>query len=135
MTGSPAVCGSKTDRRGFTLIEILVAFTVLAVALGGLMTAFSSQVRTIRAVEPRAAAVLQARSLLERIGGDIPLREGEESGAFADGFGWTTRIHRYALAEADTDEPPAVVPYQVEVTVEWGDGASLTLSSLRLGPP
>lgn len=118
--------------RGFTLVEMLVAFTILAVALVALMQVFGTGFRGLRASEAHARAVMQARSTLERVGTEVPLQPGEWAGTFEDGSRWTTRVRAY---EPDAEQAAqTVVPYEVEVTVTWDGDRSVSLKTLRLAP-
>ena len=66
-------------------IEILIAFAILVVALTGLLRAFSGSLHATAKAEHYAAAVLSARSILERVGSDIPMQDGMQSGRAEDG--------------------------------------------------
>jgi len=120
--------------RGFTLVEMLIAFTILAVALVALMQAFGTGFRGLHASEAHSLAVMQARSTLERVGTEVPLQPGEWAGSFDNGSHWSTRIRVYE-PEGDAGQPlQTVVPYEVEVTVTWAGGRSVSLKTLRLAP-
>ncbi len=134
---------------GFTLLEVLVAFTILAVALGALLQAFSTGLRGLGAAEAHANAVSHARSKLDEVGALIPLEEGVQSGAFDsdafdsgafdsgafdEGYRWTVSIQPYEPSEAAEWGDLSVVPYDVTVTVAWGRESSVTLRTLRLAP-
>ena len=86
--------------RGFTLMEVLVAFAILTVALGGLMLAFSNGLRTTDRAVTISTATLQAQSLLEEIGESIPVREGRTAGTLENGARWEVRIERYDTGES-----------------------------------
>jgi general secretion pathway protein I len=121
--------GARRKFRGFTLIEVLVAFAILAVTLTALIQIFSTGLRSIMSVERYASATLLARSALAEVGTEIPLGPGERSANAGDGFAWRLRI---TPALAPLASPGAmIVPYQVAVTVTWPQG-SLTLTTLRL---
>lgn len=121
--------------RGFTLLEVLVAFAILAVSLGGLLVAFSDGLRTTDRSVTISTATLQAQSVMEEVGRSIPVRPGRETGVLDDGTRWQVSIEPFDTGESGA---AAVVrtlfAYRVEVTVEWGTGRTVTLTSLRLGP-
>jgi general secretion pathway protein I len=118
--------------RGFTLLEVLVALAILGVALGALLQAFAGGLRRLSVLEDYAAAVTQARSQLDRLGAELPLAEGQYSGSFAGGMVWTAQLRRYHLGGSGNDAALAVIPYEITVTVSWGEHRALTLTSLRL---
>ena len=84
-------------RAGFTLLEILVAVTILAVSLVALMRAFSTGLTGIGLAEARATAVAHARAKLEEVGTVIALEAGDLEGEWVDRYRWQVAIHPYAL--------------------------------------
>jgi len=120
--------------RGFTLLEVLVAFTILAVALVALLRAFSSGLRGLDAAETASIAAQHARSKLAEIGSAIPLEPGAEEGAFDDGFQWRVVIEPQELGDATAVEVVPLLPYAIDVTVTGPRGGEVTLRSLRLAP-
>ena len=80
--------------RGFTLLEVLVAFTILAIGLVALLRAFSSGLRGLDAAEAASIAVQHANSKLAEVGGAMPLEPGAEEGDFDDGYHWRVAILR-----------------------------------------
>jgi general secretion pathway protein I len=124
--------------RGFTLLEVLVAFTILAVALVALLRAFSSGLRGLDAAETASIAVQHARSKMAEVGSAMPLEPGVEEGAFEDGFRWRVAIEPHELGDGAAAETLPLLPYEIEVTVtgtRGGPGSgSVTLRSLRLAP-
>jgi general secretion pathway protein I len=119
--------------RGFTLIEILIAFAILAVAFAGLLRAFSSGLQATTKAERYAEAVLLARSLLERVGSEIVIQAGEQSGRGADGTAWSIRMRPLEATRAinEQDDSP-FMPYEVAVTVAVPRQQPITLTTLRL---
>lgn len=117
--------------RGFSLLEVLVAFIILSLALGVLMRIFSGGLGNIGAAEHYSRAVAIAESQLAAAGIESPLTEGENAGEMENGYTWRTSVRRY-----DADEQPlegVVLPvdlYQVEVTVNW-DHTATTPRTLR----
>jgi len=123
---------SPTRRGGFTLIEVLVAFAILVLALTALLRVFSTGLDSIGIAERYASATMLARSVLDEIGAEIPLVADELSGDAGDGFTWNVQIARSAVIAPIVDTDSWLVPYDVAVTVTWEGGRSLTLTTLRL---
>jgi len=128
MTARPA------PARGFTLIEILVAFAILAVVLVALYRVFGGGLATTARLEQRTAALLMARSMLERVGTDVPLVAGEQSGTTADGMAWTLDIRPAAIIDPAELQTAPVLPFEVAVTVSHAGISPVTLTTLRLAP-
>ena len=124
-------------QRGFSLIEILVAFTILALTLGVLLKIFSSNLRLAAVSDDYATAVLVAESVLAELSvGE--LQEGHSSDTFNDRFRWSAQISEFQPDEEQLlIEHLPLTPYHIELTVEWGDeirSRSLTMNTLRLQP-
>lgn len=71
---------------GFTLLEILVALTILVVAITSIMQLFSSNLRTISASEEYIPAVLIAESKMQEILDTDKLEEKTWSETIDDGY-------------------------------------------------
>ena len=109
---------------GFTLIEIIVAFAVLAIGLGIAMQIATGAMRNARHAEERTEAALYAQSLLDSAGIGERLEEGETQGDFGDRYRWSLSVTPFEV-EAATDSPldPALAPvqlYRLELVVTWG---------------
>jgi len=124
----------RRRQRGFTLIEIVVALAILSVALPALFQAFSGGLRATTSTERRTAAVMLARSLLDRVGADIPLAPGEQTGVTGDGRHWRIAMAPSPLIAPEHRADSPVIPFDVEVSVEVGGGQPVTLASVRLAP-
>ena len=74
----------KADR-GFTLLEVLVSFVVLALVLGAAYQSIGAGARSIDRVSERMVAVTIAESVMARVGADLPLVSGEQA---LDYEGW-----------------------------------------------
>ena len=92
-TGSPGRSRSTTDRRrGFTLLEVLVAFAVLAVALGVAFEIFATGLRGTRSADALTRAVLIAESRLAGVEIETELIPGTSEGETDDGTRWPTSV-------------------------------------------
>ena len=130
---SPSDRQGQYRQGGFTLIEVLVAFVILAVTLTVMLRAFSAGLHDIGTAERYTMATMLARSVLDEVGVEIPLVEGEQSGIARDGFTWTTRVVLDAAIAKDIRAGLGQIPYDVEVEVSWGNSL-LTLTTLRVAP-
>lgn len=119
---------------GFTLIEILLAFAIFAVAAGALFQSFSGGLRATEVGDRQAAAVLAARSLLERVGVDVPLAPGEQSGRTEDGMAWRIVVGPAALLDPQRAADSPVLPLILEVAVTPERGQPVILTTMRLVP-
>lgn len=128
-------------QHGYTLIEVIVAFALLALGLTLLLGTLSGATRQVRVAADGGRAALHAQSLLDELDMDAPLRPQQRDGDFEDGtYRWRLDVHPWQEAAADT---AAIAPLpaqgprllEVELHVEWGDGRPgqrLAVRSLRL---
>ena len=129
-------------QRGFTLIEIMVAFGVLALGLTLLLGTLSGASRQLRQAGDAGQAALHAQSLLvER--SDALLRPGRLSGTFEQGrYRWQLAVVPWqdpqAHAPGGPEDPLAARLLHVQLDVAWGEGTPqqrLRLTTLRLVRP
>lgn len=120
---------------GYTLIEVLVAFMILTLALTVLLRIFSGGLRNVSVSSDYATATLIAESRLAAAGIDIPLTPGETSGTEGERFEWTVNVQDYLPWPGYRSAARGVDAYRVTVTVEWPNGnntRSVGLSTVRL---
>ena len=122
-----------TRQKGFSLLEVLVAFTVLALSLGVLFQLFSTAVRGVLQSEHYTRALIIAESRLALLGREEPLEQGQKEGIEADIYRWRAEVTPYVDGEA-TSELMRVEPYQVSVHVGWDEAEAsypVELTTLR----
>lgn len=120
---------------GFSLIEVLVAFVIFALAIGALLAALSGASRLAGLTDDYNRATLLAESLLASLEAD-PAIEGERHGAFGERFRWQLRAEPYAAFNAQ-QAGISVRPLWVTAEVQWGEEdnlRSVALATLHLAP-
>lgn len=124
------------DRRagaaGFTLIEVVVALAILALALGAVFPQFSSALRLGAAAVDQRMAVLTARSALDELTGEPGLTAGTYGGRSPSGLRWTAEVAEVPVRSEPTRG--SLLPLTVDLSVLAADGRSLvTLTTVALG--
>lgn len=123
-------------QRGFSLLEILIAFSILALSLGILLKIFSAGVNTAGIAEEYNAAAQIAESLMARTGVEAPLQQGESTGLENEKYHWRVSVSPFQFTAENIDVTIIeAVLFKVKVTVNWGEDASgrqVELSTLKL---
>jgi general secretion pathway protein I len=114
---------SNIQQGGFSLLEILIAFSILAFSLGILLNIFSGGLRRTLVAEEYQQAITIAQSILSKVGIEEELQEGEKQGEIQEKYLWTQNIQAFEDEELDP-ETMSIIPYQVTVTVEWQAGTN-----------
>lgn len=132
---------SMRGERGYTLIEVIVAFAVLGLALMLLLGTLSNGTRQVRWAADSGRAALHARSLLDGLGIDVPIAPGGSAGEFENGrYRWALEIVPFI----DPELPPATLAlagpqlFEITLDVDWGEGSArerLQVRTLRLRDP
>ena len=105
-------------QKGFSLLEAMVAISILGIALGGLYSAASGATRNVRADERYAFAVELGRSLLaDNI--QVPKSGLSNNGVTAGGFKWTVTTRPAPLGRSGLEEGAL---QEIEIIVSWADG-------------
>jgi general secretion pathway protein I len=124
-------------QRGFSLVELIAAFVIFALAFGVLMQILTSSLRNTAQATDYTRASLWAQSLLDTEGVGEALQEGSRSGNFDDRYSWQLHIAKIdppetvqaggtpgnASMQAPTVTqvaPPNIDLFQLELVVSWG---------------
>ncbi len=128
----------SADARGFTLIEVLVAFTIAALLLLPLLRSFSTGIASAARTDSYTEATLIAESTLESMGPGVPLVDGNQVDQQEGQYHVSASVHRYQTDTTPQNQLLVAVPYEIVVTVSWPEAArqrSIALRTLRIGPP
>lgn len=132
----------KHRAAGFTLIEIIVAFAVLALGLTLLIGTLSGATRQVRQAGDAGRAALHAQTLMAEYASALQTPANFD-GELEDGrYRW--RLRATAWQDPTPRAGPALVDagaarlLQVQLDIEWAEGGPqerLEVSSLRLALP
>lgn len=108
---------APSRQTGFSLLEVLVAFVIMALALGALYQALGGSLRGVAAAGDSTRAVLLAQSLLN-LYDQVPPDGLAEAGDTPDGLAWDLRSAPFPVAI----ENPHWELHEVVARVRWRDG-------------
>ncbi len=120
---------------GFSLLEVLVAFSILALSLGVLMQIFASGARSAATGAVYSQAAELAESVLALAGTEYPLESAVHNGEQGV-LNW--RLEIQPTQPSGLQEPPEdLLSFHVSARVSWQDSGrdrdrSLVLETLRL---
>lgn len=141
---SNCACGRASRRtrvrrmnnaRGFTLLEVLVAFLILSLSMSVLMRIVSQSLNALSVAERHQEALQLAESTLA----DVLVRldsgsRGKEQGKLGRDYRWQSEIEPFEFDNQEPGERYSVTPWLVRVSVSWGrrPGERVSLSTIRL---
>jgi type II secretion system protein I len=122
---------SGEAQAGFTLLEVLVALTILAFAVVALLQLSSQSLRLVKTSADYQRAVQIADRIATQ---NQPTEEGTDTGAEGP-FQWERRVSLVSLP--DEFQPKETVPdkeavklFAVSIAVRWGQNQTLELATL-----
>jgi len=111
--------------RGFTLLEVLVAATIMAIAIGTLLASINTSLSNASRLSERDRATLEAKRLLDEILADQSIAEGaapagriDPSVGLPEGA-WRAQVTRF---EAGPGGPGSRLLQRIAVEVTWRSG-------------
>ncbi len=122
----------RRGEQGFSLLEMMVAISILAMSLGALYQAVGGATKSIRVDEKYLYAVELGRSLLAL--NSVVERESEQSGETQGGFTWRVKSASHPFGELQALKPGDLQDIVVEVA--WHDAGkrrSVVLNSVVAG--
>jgi len=116
---------------GFTLIEVLVALSIVALALSSIGALIASAGRGSRSIEAHLRSVQAARSLMTAMPNRDQMVPGTLTGTAADQR-WRLDVSPFAVDRPAPQSKGSWVPQLVVLSVRSPAGAELQITTVRL---
>jgi len=128
---------SPDSDTGFTLIETLVAISILAISLVVLLQLFSGGLKSSKLSDEYTRGIFHAREKMDEILLAGELTEGVIDGKFDDGFRWRAEALHLDIQEAKDVKLPFRA-FNINVDVIWDTGGHekhFAISAIKLVKP
>lgn len=129
-----AVSRRASRARGFSLLEVIAAILLLAIAFTALMRVAGGSIGLTNNAADYTRAALWARSLLDTADAQGPLRPGQTQGQFDHQYRWRLTVTPWHPADADPQQQLPLQVLKLDLDVLWGQGRgerSARFSTLR----
>lgn len=123
---------------GFSLLEVIAAILLLAIAFTALMRVTGGSIGLTNNAADYTRAALWARSLLDTADAEGPLKPGHSEGRFDQQYRWRLTVTPWTPPDANPQFPSPLVIVKVDLDVMWGPGRSertAHFSTLRMTAP
>lgn len=115
---SPESRSASRRHAGFTLLEVIAAIALLAIAFTVLMRVAGGSTRLSQNAADHSEAALWARSLLDTAFTSEPLQPSSTSGRFDQRFRWRLDVTLWRPGSTPAQAPLQL--YQLDLEVSWG---------------
>jgi len=108
--------------RGFTLVELVVAFLILVIGVTAILELVSQSALNARYAKDKTTATVLAQQKLEELLAQTDLAPGEIEGDFGDAypqFRWRAQISEVGGSTVSTESEAGLL--HIAVIVEWQD--------------
>ena len=122
-TGQRALCGIRKRDGGFTLLEVMIAVAIMAIALTAL---YGSQSRSLSyAIEARfytvATSLAESRLAELQAGLSEPMQESGDFGEMFPGYHWRIATEVVSLHDVVASAPAWKKLRKIDLSIEWSD--------------
>ncbi len=113
-------------KRGFSLLEVMIAVAVLAIAIASVFRLYSVTLRGTLKAENYNKAVIIASSMMDEAFAIKDPEDAETTEEFEDGF-----VAQRTVEKIFEDEETASAIYKITVRVTWPPHGEFTIRSIR----
>ena len=126
-SGSGGYAKGRQSSRGFTLLEVMLAFVVFALSFATVLEIMAGSMRSVRRASDDTQVALFAQSIIDLVGTEIPIEEGQFSGTGMDRYQWNLDIYLYEASDEDMRtqelaEMSGIELYRVDLDIDWETG-------------
>ena len=129
----------RRSAAGFTLLEVMLAFVIFALSFATVLEIMAGSMRSVRRASDDTQVALLAQSVMDQVGTEIPIEEGQFSGTGMDRYQWQLGIYLYESSGDDVGtqelaEMSGIELYRVDLDVDWEAGRrqrNLHFSTIR----
>jgi len=112
--------------RGFTLLELLLAFVVFSLGFATVLEILSGSMRNTVKARHHSEAALTAQSLMDQVGLEIPLEDGFTASGESGDYQWELQIFNYSttgenMHSVELAELTSIELLQVDLAISWGE--------------
>lgn len=121
----------RQNARGFTLLEVMVAFVIFALSFATVLEIMAGSMRSVRRASDDTEVALFAQSLMDLVGTEIPIEEGEYGGTGMDRYDWEMGITFYdaggeseegVMSTQELADLSGIELYRVDLYIDWNTG-------------
>ena len=123
------------SQHGFSLLEVLVAFSITAATLGMLYQVYAKGSTAVSLAEDYAEAQVLAESQLAGVSASEAMPSLEVQGTYRDKYDWEMRIEGYGGDNQESAPQPSYSLALVEVNVSWHNRGRLHRVDLQTLKP
>ncbi len=127
----PPILRPNSRSRGFTLLEALVALTVMMIVLSAIGGLSAASFRTGRHVELHVAEMESIQQIIAGLPGRDQMAEGTQTGEWA-GYRWRLDAQPFAASFLIARTQSPWTPERIVVTVRGPGGAPMSFDMIRL---
>lgn len=111
--------------RGFTLLELLLAFVVFAMSFAVVLQILSGSMRNTVRARHFSEVALTAQSLMDQVGLEIPLQSGGSAFGEDGEYSWEINIAEYSgegnQHSVELAELTQIQLLEVDLAISWGE--------------
>ena len=126
---------SRQRSGGFTLLEVMLAFVIFALSSATVLEIMAGSMRSVGRASDDTEVALLAQSLMDLVGNEIPVEEGEYSDTAMDRYKWQMNISLYDVGGESGGESgvegvgiqeladmSGIELYRVDLYMDWETG-------------